>query len=264
MEAVGKSGIWKRLRNGLLGVLVLIWGAGWFPATANAYSYGDPNEEPVAEAYKKMVAKLNETPPDFDGAKAAFEPVRQELDMHMGTEPAASVLANLKDRKKENVISDMQKILVLNIARRLDNIEKDFQNYKQGRLLIAKANATYEALSPAVKQKDPALDAALRQEFEKALQSLGNPGLFGVGVKEPDPASFKGSKETILKSLQKQVGLQSLEIGHFAEGSGPGNEKNRTQQVGSDFSDVKNWIPIAVIVAVVAGIVVFTRKKMRK
>ncbi|MFC4766923.1 hypothetical protein [Effusibacillus consociatus] len=254
----------SRLRKLLLVGCGLALVAGLFPAAAGAYSYGDPNEEQVAEVYKKMVAKLNESPADFAGAKAIFEPVKNELDMHMGPEPAASVLANLNEKKKDEVIHDMQKILVLNIARRLENIEKDFKNYSQTKLLIAKANATYAALSPSVKEKNAALDASVRQEFENALQSLGNPGLFGVGVKEPDPASFKSSKEKILKSLQDQFGLKSLEVGHFKEGSGPGNEQNAKKQVGTDFSDVKNWIPIALIVIVVAGVIILTRRKMRK
>nr|WP_096180511.1 hypothetical protein [Effusibacillus lacus] len=237
---------------------------GGLPATANAYSYGDPNEEQVAEVYKKMVAELNESPPDFAGAQAIFESIKNELDMHMGTEPAATVLQHLKDKNKDSVISDMQKVLVLNIARRLDNIEKDFQNYQQNKLLIAKAKATFNALSPVIKQKDPSLESTLVQEFDKALQALGNPGLFGVGVKEPEPAVFKASKAKILKSLQDQFGLKSLETGHFTEGDGPGNEQNRNKQVGTDFSDARNWIPIGIIVLVLLGIVLFTRRKFRK
>ena len=35
-----------------------------------AYSYGDPNEEKVAEAYKQMVTKLDENPANFKEAKS--------------------------------------------------------------------------------------------------------------------------------------------------------------------------------------------------
>jgi hypothetical protein len=243
---------------------VLLLLAGLVPTHAGAYSYGDPNEEQVADIYKKMVAKLNQSPPDFDGAKSLFDPIKPELDMHMGTDASASVLNNIQAKNKDATIRDMQKVLVLNIARRLESIEKDFQNYKQTKLLIAKANATYEALSPTVKQKDAQLDETLRGEFQKSLESLGNPGLFGVGVKEPDPKTFKDSKDKILSSLQKQFDIQSLEVGHFNQGAGPGNEQNAKKQVGSDFSDPKNWIPIVLIVAALAAIVLVTRRRKRK
>jgi hypothetical protein len=252
---------WKQLMAAL-GVLLILGGV--LPQQASAYSYGDPNEEAVAEVYKKMVAKLNEDPPNFAGAKEIFDPIKQELDMHMGADASEAVHKALDAKNKELVILDMQKILVLNIARRMESIEKDFQNYKNTKMLIAKANATYEALSPAVKQKNPGLDTELRAEFEKALQSLGNPGLFGVGVKEPEPQVFKASKDKILTSLQKQFNLKSLEVGHFTEGPGPGNEQNARKRVGTDFSDIKNWIPIAVIVGALTGIILFTRKKARK
>ena len=38
--------------------------------TAFAYSYGNPNEEKVAEAYKQMVTKLDENPANFKEAKS--------------------------------------------------------------------------------------------------------------------------------------------------------------------------------------------------
>lgn len=243
---------------------IVLLAAGLVPTNASAYSYGDPNDEAVANVYKNMVAKLNQNPPDFDGARAQFDPIKAELDMHMGADASATVLSDIQAKNKDATIRDMQKVLVLNIARRLESIEKDFQNYKQTKLLIAKANATYEALSPTVKQKDAALDQTLRDEFQKELDSLGNPGLFGVGVKEPDLNSFKASKDKILSALQKQFDLRSLEVGHFTEGAGPGNEQNAKKQVGSDFSNPKNWVPIALIVAALAAIVVLTRRRRRK
>lgn len=233
------------------------------PGQADAYSYGDPNMEEVAEVYKKTVAELNETPPDFAGAKTAFESIKQELDMHMGPQPSEVVLADLNNKNKDKIIADFQKVLVLNIARRLESIEKGFQDYKQNKMLIAKANATYEALSPQVKQKDATLDASLRQSFEKSLEALGNPGLFGVGVKEPDLPAFLANKEQILSALQAQFKLESLEVGHFTEGDKPAETKTREGRGAADAADPKNWVPLAAIVILLAGVVLYARKKRK-
>ncbi|ASS98636.1 hypothetical protein B9L19_04810 [Geobacillus thermocatenulatus] len=234
------------------------------PLKAFAYSYGDPNKEAVAEAYKQMKEKLNEQPPDFAEAKEIFGTVKEEIDMHMGPEPSKAVLAAIEAKDRQAVIKDMENILVLNIARRLDNIEANFDQYDTSKRLLAKAFATYEALSPIIQGKDAALDKQLRTEFDKALQSLGNPGLFGVGEKKSDIKTFKKSKEAILSALQKQFGLKSLKVGHFSESA---TEKPDAVQKKewTDLSEAKNWIPIIVIVVVVLGaalIYVWRRKRV--
>lgn len=182
--------------------LLLIFILTYTPMTAFAYSYGDPNEEKVAEVYKQMAEKLNQQSPNFTEAKTIFETVKEELNMHMGKEPSEVVLADLEAKDKEAVLKDMRKILVLNIARRLENIEKNFAQYDTSKRLLAKAFATYEALSPSVQSKDAAIDKQLRTEFDNALQSLGNPGLFGVGKKQSNIEQFKKSKEEILTLLK--------------------------------------------------------------
>ncbi|WP_027409524.1 hypothetical protein [Anoxybacteroides tepidamans] len=242
--------------------LLLIFILTYPPMTAFAYSYGDPNEEKVAEVYKQMAEKLNQQPPDFAEAKTIFETVKEELDMHMGTEPSQTVLADIDAKNKEAVLRDMKKILVLNIARRLENIEKNFKQYETSKRLLAKAFATYEALSPSVQANDAALDKQLRTEFDNALQSLGNPGLFGVGKKQSDIEKFKKSKEFILTSLQKQFGLKSLKVGHFSESATEKSDAAEKKE-WTDLSKLKNWIPLAVLVVVIAGVVIYSVRRKR-
>jgi hypothetical protein len=235
------------------------------PISVQAYSYGDPNEEPLAQAYKKMAAELNGDSPNFEGAKAAFDPMKQELDMHMGPEPAQTVLTHLQEKNKEAVLSDMHKILVLNIARRMASIAADFENYSQNKTLVAKANATYEALSPTVKQTDPALDGNIRKEFNNVLASLGNPGLFGVGIKEADKNQFDSSRDMILNSLKDHFKLASLEVGHFADSNSPGGQaEQRDGNRSTDLSDPKNWIPLVIILLALVGVIVYTMRKRKR
>lgn len=243
--------------------LLLIFILTYTPMTAFAYSYGDPNEEKVAEVYKQMAEKLNQQPPNFTEAKTIFETVKEELNMHMGKEPSEVVLADLEAKDKEAVLKDMRKILVLNIARRLENIEKNFDQYDTSKRLLAKAFATYEALSPSVQSKDAAIDKQLRTEFNNALQSLGNPGLFGVGKKQSNIEQFKKSKEAILTLLQKQFGLKSLKVGHFSESVTEKPEAVQKKE-WTDLSKLKNWIPIAVLVIVIAAVVVYSLRRKRR
>lgn len=230
------------------------------PISSFAYSYGDPNEEAVAEAYKEMVAKVQEK--KFDEVKAIYETVQKEIDMHMGPEPSAIILEAIENKDEDTIISAMQKVLVLNVARRLENVEKNFDHYDTSKRLLAKAFATYKALSPIVQQKDAQLDEKLKQQFDIALQSLGNPGLFGVGKKQSNINQFKESKDTILQALQDQFELESIETGHFTEEDLERLAAAKKKE-WTDLSNVKNWIPIVVIVGVIVAVVVYAIRKRK-
>lgn len=229
--------------------------------SASAYTYGDPNEEALAEVYKKMMIELDEKPADYATAQKHFETVKEEVDMHMGPEPAKLIVENLEEEEKEQVIENMDKLLVLNIARRLENIEKNFTEYDTSKRLLAKAHATYETLSPKVEASSPDVDQKVKTAFDQALNALGNPGLFGVGKQEASLDGFKESKETILTTLQKEFNLKSLEIGHFSESA---TEKEKIKNEWTDVSNIRNWIPLLLIVGLIMAVVVVARRKRKK
>ena len=142
------------------------------PLNANAYSYGDPNEEKVAEVYKEMQLKLDENPPNFSASKTLFETVKEEIDMHMGTEPGAVIMESLNAEDKEATIENMEKLLILNVARRLESIEKNFEEYDTSKKLLAKGYATYQAVSPKVEANNPDVDKEIKADFDAALAAL--------------------------------------------------------------------------------------------
>ncbi|MGG0236933.1 hypothetical protein [Bacillus rhizoplanae] len=231
--------------------------------SAFAYSYGNPNEEKVAEAYKQMVAKLDENPANFTEAKKAYENVQEEIDQHMGKEPSKAIMKDFDKKDKEAIITDMQKILALNINRRLTNVDEQFNDYDTSKRLLAKAFATYDALSPVIAEHNKELDAKLKDEFNKALESLGNPGLFGVGQKEPNHDAFKQSKEVILTSLQKELKIKDFRVGHFDVSGTEEAAANKGQTEWTDLSNLKNWAPIVIIVLVLVGVIVYAVRKRK-
>lgn len=244
-------------------LLLLLAFNSMFTTSANAYTYGDPNKEEVAEAYKEILIKLDQDPPNFAESRKIYGSVKEEVDMHMGAEPSEIILAGMDSEDKEAVIENMEKLLVLNIARRMENIEGKFTEYDTSKKLLAKAFATYEALSPKVEAQNPELDQKIKASFDEALNSLGNPGLFGVGKKESDLEAFKANKEEILASLQKEFKLKSLEVGHFSESATETESSGKKEW--TDISNIRNWIPLILLVAVIVGAVVFTiRKRNRK
>lgn len=240
--------------------IFILFLSNWNVLPADAYTYGDPNEEALAEAYKAMLIELDETPADYATAQKHFETVKEEVDMHMGPEPAKIILQNLEDENKEQVIENMDKLLVLNIARRLENIEKNFSEYDTSKRLLAKGHATYKALSPKVESLNPEIDQEIKAEFDRALQALGNPGLFGVGKQKADLNAFNASKEKILTSLQKEFNLKSLEIGHFSESA---TETDSGKNEWTDVSNIRNWIPLLLIVGLIAAVIIVAKRRKK-
>ncbi|MBO9130566.1 hypothetical protein [Bacillus sp. 165] len=251
------------MKKNLLLFIVLVVAIFSIHTSAFAYSYGDPNEEKIAEAYKEMVIKLDENPPNFTAAKEIYVTVQEEIDMHMGAEPSKAIMQSFEKKDKEQVIDDMQRTLALNIHRRLTNVDENFKDYDVSKRLLAKAFATYQALSPIVAEKDKELDTQMTNEFNKALESLGNPGLFGVGQKEADYETFKQSKKFIVDSLQKEFKIEEFKVGHFKEKENTKTSENAGKNTEwTDISKVKNWLPILIIAGVlIIGIVYAARRR---
>lgn len=213
MSSLARSPYQSHVLIALLSFLLAFW---LQPGRAGAYSYGNPNEEAIAEAYKDFAAALHQDPPDYPAAERALAGVREiEMDLHFGPEVAARIEGHLRERQPAQAIRAFEQALVLNIARRVRNAGEELDNYSQARLLLAKAFATYEALSPVVAAGDAGLDKELRADFDAALQALGNPGLFGVGERPTDPATFARTIDSIVKRLAAFFGMEEIEVGHF-------------------------------------------------
>jgi hypothetical protein len=232
------------------------------PVIAFAYSYGNPNEEHVAIVYTQMVAKLTENPPNYNEALIIYQTVQEDIDMHMGPEPSKVILSGFETKDANKIISDMEKILVLNVARRFESVDRNFEDYNTSKKLLAKAHATYKTLSPKVIEHNANIDQKITEEFNKALESIGNPGLFGVGKKEPNQEIFKNAKQNILTHLQDIFGLDSLDVGHFSESTTEDLETSNKVN-WTDISSFKNWFPLIILVTVILGTIVFVKRKRR-
>jgi hypothetical protein len=171
-----------------LAVLLLLLLA--FPNGALAYSYGDPNKDEVAETYKEIAGHLSGDKPDWKAAQAAYGVRRSEIASHFGEPIAVTLDQNFKVQNKDLLLANYKALLVMNLDRRFDYAKKDIQDYTKAKLLLAKAKGTFEVMRPYVEQKKPDAVQPILTAFEKALEAIGNPGLFGVGEKPVQPEEF--------------------------------------------------------------------------
>jgi hypothetical protein len=172
------------------------------PSGVFAYSYGDPNKEDVAETFKQMLVKLNDSNPDWAGALEIYKVRRTEISSHFGESIAVTLDKNIANKEKELLITNYKAVLVLNLKRRFDYIQKDINDYSKVKLLLAKAKGTFDVLQPYVEAKAPNKIDDLNQAFEVALEALGNPGLFGVGEMPVKPEEFKKQADFIYQTVK--------------------------------------------------------------
>ncbi|WP_219834445.1 hypothetical protein [Paenibacillus sp. R14(2021)] len=173
------------------------------PTGAWAYSYGDANTEDVAETFKLVVSSLSKSPADWSTAEAAHKERRDEIASHFGKSVAATLDADIKDRKVGETIANYKAILVMNLDRRFDNAIQGIDDYTKAKLLLAKARATFVTLSPYAEAKlSGAKMDSLSADFETALDAIGNPGLFGVGQKDADLNALKAAVNRIYGAIK--------------------------------------------------------------
>ncbi|MCF6095133.1 hypothetical protein L1765_14305 [Microaerobacter geothermalis] len=239
------------MRKGLVFVLGILFIVSIFPNIGYTYSYGNPNEEKVAEVYKQIVAALNQNPADYTTVQTVVDEIKDELVKEFGQDVIDQLDSAIKEERDNDVIRLFQVILVRNIDRRFTNLTKAFDDYPQAKLLLAKAFATYEALSPLVQKDSPDLDKTIKKDFEDALKALGNPGLFGVGKLEPNRPEFDAKKEEILTVL-KDYFKTDVEYGEHAAGEAPVDIVSKS--VGGKNS---GFVIIGIILILVIGIVWF-------
>jgi len=180
--------------------LAMVWGILllWVP-DARAYSYAAAGAEPLIEAREKTLAALNEE--DFDAARAAAEAAKAEfdnLDQEFGHEFRAQLEQALNARDEQGIDRVYLEVFRVEVARRLAAASKNLSDYQQAKTLVVKSKRFFDLIAPRLsKEGREQGDAALRA----CLESIGNPGVFGVGAREADPAAFERSRKSVVESL---------------------------------------------------------------
>ena len=85
--------------------------------------------------------------------------------------------------------------MVLEIKELLGQVDENFDKYQKSRLLLIKAKKHLKALT---KEKEP------MKYMKKILKSIGNPGLMGVGKREPNKEQFLENKKLLLANISQE------------------------------------------------------------
>lgn len=229
------------------------------PSPASAYSYGDANTEEVAETFKLVEAALKGAAPDWKTAEEAYKVRRSEIKSHFGDAVTSTLDHNFQEKNAELTLSNFKAVLVLNLDRRFKYALEDLNDYAQAKLLLAKAKSTFETLQPYME-----MDAGeINKAFEDALIALGNPGLFGVGKKDPDPEAFKRNVSLIQNKISPLFPLQGAE-GNEATPTLPDDEPIQHAPVErTEKTNVGVTIGVIVVMAVIGGFIIWWMRRKK-
>lgn len=117
--------------------------------------------------------------------------------------PADSLAGRLKESINKKDVSGSAELFAnlvfLSIREKLhQNLKENLRNYKSTKARLQLARKSYiDVLDGNVKKRDAARSQSVLGKFDSALKSIGNPGLFGMGVKKPDLGGYKKAVKEI-------------------------------------------------------------------
>ncbi|MFQ5431839.1 MAG: hypothetical protein ACE5EN_04955 [Nitrospinota bacterium] len=161
-------------------------------ATVFAYGYAEA-EDPMVKVFQSAVVAAKE-----GRWGEVSELADKGIAMQKGHLFEADKLApRIKESTVKKDVSKTAKqfanLVYLSIREKLHrNIKESFSDYKSGKARLRLARKAYiDVLDGNVKKQDAGRSRSILSQFDTALKSIGNPGLFGMGKKEPDKAGYE-------------------------------------------------------------------------
>ncbi len=111
----------------------------------------------------------------------------------------------VKNKDIDKTLENFAHLTYLSIREKLhQNKTENFKNYKNAKARLKLARKSYmDVLDASVRQKKAANSLTIMSQFNAALESIGNPGLFGVGKKAPDSSRYDKAVKKIETLIEK-------------------------------------------------------------
>jgi hypothetical protein len=181
----------------MLAVLAVAFGLGTPPA--HAYSYEDAGAEPLLDGREALFAAVSQG--DWPGAQKAVAAMAEDLgylDSHEAPGIAKAFAEAIAAKDAAKVKAAFVQAASAEIARRIAGAQEQLKDYQTAKALVIKAQHFYTAVAADLA---PDASKSVDDALKRALDALGNPGVFGVGVRPPDPAAFAAARADIDKAV---------------------------------------------------------------
>jgi hypothetical protein len=173
--------------------------AGFAATPGFAYSYAAAGAEPLLDGREALFSAAAAGDwPKAATALTAMKPDLDYLDGHEvpGIEKAFDDAVVAKDSKA--VEAAFVRAAVGEIERRINGARDNLGDYQTAKVLVVKAQRFYTAVAADLA---PEIGTTVSDSLKRALDAIGNPGVFGVGARKADPAAFAAARADIFKAL---------------------------------------------------------------
>lgn len=170
---------------------------------AFAYSYAEA-EDPMALIFKEGLIAATEGKWDLVRKKSEEGIASQKGHLFEADQlkPEFDIAIEKKDISKTGGL--FANLVYISIREKLHRCMRDgFKDFKSGKARLGLARKSYmDALDGNIKKQNAKTSQTILEQFDIALHAIGNPGLFGIGAKQPDPGGFKKAVESIEKQIK--------------------------------------------------------------
>lgn len=174
------------------------------PCAALAYSYAEA-EDPMAVIFRDGVVAAREgrwgvVRKKFDEGVALQKGHRFPAD---GLRPGFD--AAVAEKNVSRTAGVFANLVYLSVREKLHaNLRDGLGDFNKGKTRLALARKSYiDTLDGNVRSRDPGASGGIMKSFDEALEAMGNPGLFGIGEKKPDPAKYGNAVKKIESLIEK-------------------------------------------------------------
>jgi hypothetical protein len=166
---------------------------------AHAYSYAAAGAEPLLDGREALFSAVSAG--NWDAAQKAVDALKPEFDyLEANEQPGITRVFNDAIAAKDPAKVKAAFVLAASaeIQRRINGARDNLKDYQTAKVLVVRAQRFYTAIAGDL---PPDVSKTVSANLQKALDAIGNPGVFGVGAKKPDPAAFAEARLAVLKAL---------------------------------------------------------------
>lgn len=168
------------------------------PLPSSAYGYAEA-EDPMTALFNTAVVAAKDGKWD-DVSKMAEKGISMQKDHVFEADYLAPRFdAAIADKDVSRTAELFANLTYVSIREKLHrNSRENFKDYKNAKARLQLARKSYlDVLDGNVKKKESERSADILKQFDAALAGIGNPGLFGIGKKDPDPDAYGKAVERI-------------------------------------------------------------------
>lgn len=166
--------------------------------TAFAYSYAEA-EDPMVKLFKSAVAAASDGNWKEVSSLSKKGIALQQNHVFPANHIAPRIENTIAEKNVSKTAEHFANLVYLSIREKLhQNRKENFNNFKNSKARLQLAYKSYlDVLDGNVKKQNKNRSSMILEQFKIALAGLGNPGLFGIGKKSPDPTKYDQAVTTI-------------------------------------------------------------------